>query len=549
MSAKASIKQSRLRVTVETAFFGNNVVKVNTIGEAYTLAAASPGTIVTDMPVYRSMELGLPSDAKVLLFNDGAVTGRCAQARRIIGQHGVCEDTMTALARDAVYESRYKKLYHAQVVVGLSEEFMVKANLLVPAGHENILYNWMMNFQPLTEEIEKMYCGAERFDGEGEIFIFSDPDWKNADHPLGLTLFDPEKNCACLLGMKYFGEHKKGTLTLAWGIANRNDFASCHGGQKRYTLDDGRQFVAGIFGLSGSGKSTLTHYKHNDKYAVKVLHDDAFVISTEDGTSVALEPSYFDKTQDYPMGCEDNKYLVTAQNCGATRDEDGKCVLVTEDIRNGNGRAIKSKFWAPNRVNRFGESIDAIIWLMKDPCMPPMLKIEDSQLAATLGATLATKRSTAERLANGADPNALVIEPYANPFRTYPLKDDFTKFRTMFEKRGTACYILNTGHFDDKKIPKEVTLSCLESIVEGTGSFEGWCGLEDVKYMPVEGFEVSESGVYAKQVIEAFERRKAYLVDRENAQSEFDTLPKSAVEILQKQIDALRLREKFHKTA
>ena len=35
-----------------------------------------------------------------------------------------------------------------------------------------------------------------------------------------------------------------------------------------------------------------------------------------------------------------------------------------------------------------------------------------------MGATLATKRSSAERLKEGVDPNALVVEPYANPFRT-----------------------------------------------------------------------------------------------------------------------------------
>ena len=49
------------------------------------------------------------------------------------------------------------------------------------------------------------------------------------------------------------------------------------------------------------------------------------------------------------MGSEDNRFILTAQNTGATLDENGKVVLVTEDIRNGNGRAIKSKLWSPNR--------------------------------------------------------------------------------------------------------------------------------------------------------------------------------------------------------
>ena len=73
----------KTRSIIEAAFYGNNVVKVNTLKEAYELAKNSPGTIVTDMPVYRGEEFGLEKDAKVLLFNDGAVTGRYAAARRI----------------------------------------------------------------------------------------------------------------------------------------------------------------------------------------------------------------------------------------------------------------------------------------------------------------------------------------------------------------------------------------------------------------------------------------------------------------------------------
>lgn len=44
---------SKTRSIIEAAFYGNNVVKVNTLKEAYQLAKNSPGTVVTDMPVYR----------------------------------------------------------------------------------------------------------------------------------------------------------------------------------------------------------------------------------------------------------------------------------------------------------------------------------------------------------------------------------------------------------------------------------------------------------------------------------------------------------------
>ncbi len=61
-------------------------------------------------------------------------------------------------------------------------------------------------------------------------------------------------------------------------------------------------------------------------------------LTQETGASIAMEPTYFDKTADYPTGCPDNKFLLTAENCSATRDSEGKVVLVTEDIRNGNGQ-------------------------------------------------------------------------------------------------------------------------------------------------------------------------------------------------------------------
>ena len=71
------------------AFYGNNVVEVKDLKQAYELAKNSPGTIVTDMPVYKPEAIGLDEGSKVLLFNDGSVTGRCAAARRISSEPGV----------------------------------------------------------------------------------------------------------------------------------------------------------------------------------------------------------------------------------------------------------------------------------------------------------------------------------------------------------------------------------------------------------------------------------------------------------------------------
>ena len=173
------------RAIIEAAFYGNNVVKVNTLKEAYNLAKNSPGTIVTDMPVYRGEEFGLDADAKVLLFNDGAVTGRYAAARRIKGEPGVDTGKLDKVVMDAVYKTRFKKLYHAQVFVGLDPEFMVKAHLLIPEGEENLMYNWMINFQYMSDEYVKMYKNSKAVgDGkEADIYIFSNPQWEPTPSP------------------------------------------------------------------------------------------------------------------------------------------------------------------------------------------------------------------------------------------------------------------------------------------------------------------------------------------------------------------------------
>ncbi|WP_313130034.1 phosphoenolpyruvate carboxykinase (ATP) [Anaerocolumna sp.] len=547
MSTKAYFKRdeigagkpgfSKTRSIIEAAFYGNNVIKVNTLREAYELAKNSPGTIVTDMPVFRGEEFGLEKDAKVLLFNDGSVTGRCAAARRIAGEPGVDCNDLDLKLMNAVYDARYSIMYHAEVFIGLDPEFMVKAHLLIPEGEENILYSWMLNFQYMSDEYVRMYKESKPIAKETDIYIFSNPQWKHPEHPLGLTYFNTGTNCAALLGMRYFGEHKKGTLTIAWAIANRNGYASCHGGQKRYNLSGGKSYVASVFGLSGSGKSTITHAKHGGKYDVTVLHDDAFIINTETSSSIALEPTYFDKTQDYPTNCEDNKYLLTAQNCSATLDEDGKVVLVTEDIRNGNGRAIKSKLWSPNRVDKIDEPVNAIFWIMKDPTLPPIVKLNGAELASVMGATLATKRSSAERLAPGVDPNMLVVEPYANPFRTYPLVNDYEKFKKLVGERNVDCYIINTGEFMGKKVKPSDTLGILETIVEGKATFKPWGPFSQMEIMEWEGFVPDlNDEEYKAQLKARLEDRVKFVESRDEAKGGFDKLPEEALDALKKLI-------------
>ncbi|SER81256.1 phosphoenolpyruvate carboxykinase (ATP) [Streptococcus gallolyticus] len=534
---KASPYFSALKTIVETAFYENQVISIKTLEEAYQLASNAAGTVILDMPVIHTKELGLPSYARVLLTNSGAVVGRTAKARRIYGLDLDEDERLLSIVRSAVYQAHSRKFYKADAIVGLDEEFMVRAHLMVPEEEINNLYSWLLNFQILDEEFKNRLKVSKRYD-EDDIFVFFDPKWSHPDYPDGLAYFDTNHNCVAILGLNYFGELKKATLTLAWGTAARNGYVSCHGGLKIFQgKEEKNDYVASFFGLSGSGKSTLTHAKHNGKYDIKVLHDDAFIISEKDGSSIALEPSYFDKTNDYPTGHPEQDFFVTVQNCGVTLDDNGRKKLMTEDIRNGNGRTVKSRFATPNRVDHIEEPINAIFWIMKDDSLPPLIKINDPLMAATMGCTLMTKRSSAENIEGNKQ--SLVIEPFANPFRVYPLVEDYQKFRSLFAS-GVDCYIINTGFYMGNGIPKEVSLDIIEKIVDGNADFKAFGPIEGFEYLTLEDYPVHRFDAKYKQLIRSRMQIRLNFLLSFNQNNPKLALPVEAISRLERVINNLK---------
>lgn len=527
---------SALKSMIETAFYGNNVHKVSSIGEAYNLAYAMPTTIALDQEVAHAEELGLPEGAKVLVENGNSIVGRTARARRISGKDLEEDEKLTKIVMDALYEASHAPFLKAEAIVGLEEDFMVRAHLMLPEERANNLYSWLMNFQIFNEEYAKRYKHSTVYE-ENDIYIFSDPEWRHPDYPNGLAYFDTNHNVAIILGLQYFGELKKGTLTLAWGTAARQGYVSCHGGLKEFKRDNEEAHVASFFGLSGSGKSTLTHAKHDEKYGITVLHDDAFIIDQETGASIALEPAYFDKTNDYPTGHPEQKYFVTVQNSGVTLDEAGKRVLVTEDIRNGNGRTIKSRYSTPNRVDRIDEPINAIYWIMKDDTLPPIIRVKDPVLASAMGCTLVTKRSSAENVENVGE---VVVEPYANPFRVYPLVDDYMAFKKLFDEKNVECYIINTGKFLDQDIPPAVTLGSIENNVENTAKYTTFGPVEAFEYVDIDDYEVPfEDEEYLKQLQKNMQVRIEHLKTTVAEEEAPHDLPAEIIESIQTVVDQL----------
>ncbi|AMC94149.1 hypothetical protein AOC36_09155 [Erysipelothrix larvae] len=461
-----------LRTTIETAFYSNHVVSISSLHEAYDLASLAPQSIVSDMLVTNPTAFGLPEGAKVIVTNDGKIVGRTAKARHIVGK-----DTLDycGIMRDVIAHNHKHRFYASRIKVGLDEAFEVKAHVMVHEDDVVNLYNTLLNFEKDFEPVDDS--------NDESIFLYVDSTWRNDLFPQGLVILDPFDNVGAILGLNYFGEIKKGILSLAWNLSKSKGFIPCHGGLKRIKGDP--SYTMAVFGLSGSGKSTITLSDHNQKFETEILHDDAFVLSHDGTQSIALEPSYFDKTADYPLTHPQLKYFLTLQNVGVTLKH-GKRVFVTEDIRNGNGRTIKSKFCTPNRVNVFNHKINAVFWIMKDESFPPLIRIDNPRLGAIMGATMTTQRSNAE---NTEDVNVRVIEPFANPFRLYPLSEDYEDFKNLFECDDIACYILNTGSFSGKKVTPQCTLSAIESIVNNSAEFESLCGIPGMSVMKLREFD------------------------------------------------------------
>ncbi len=474
MSTKHEIAASPWRAFIEGGFHANSVRKT-TMAELYKLATKQPEVVVTSHPMHKPEQFKLPKGAMVLISNDGGIVGRTARARRLVREMGKDRDKYLGLLGEALYNFNRRPGLWLEGIVGLHPDFMVKAHLLSPETDAKNMLDWGINFSPWMKPWTDLYRKSRQLD-EPDILVFADPEWSNSDFPNGLVIIDEAQNCIAILGLRYFGERKKGTLTLAWTMGVRQNMVACHGGIKKI----GNKQPLAFFGLSGSGKSSLTNshdhggtLKKSEK--VTVIHDDAFLIDLEHNYTIALEPSLFDKTD--AVGFDDPviKYFFSAQNVGTTMLPDGKVKMVCEDIRNDNGRCLKSRdmFNHKDHCERPGK----VVWLQKDTSIPPICRVNDVALAVAMGASLSTLRARGVENVDARELEKLVIEPFANPFRVHPLTVDCLQFLKLF-KLGTECYIMNTHAFGLPSglidIPKEISLKIVTELNRGTIEWRDW---------------------------------------------------------------------------
>ncbi len=469
MASKSTIEyyenlkdMSSVRAMAETLMNNPKVRKV-TIAEAYEMAKKQPGVAVTDLPVYPEAikRLGLPEDAMVLNDCHGKIIGRTAKARRFYNRMNDSERRkVEGDTREAIYQMEHYDLIKAEAVLGLDKDLMIKATYITTTTDASNVFNWLVNFAPFDLMMEE-YAKSKKLPIQ-DIIIIAFNEWKNEDpyyHNVGapqLALVDEDHNVIFNFGMRYFGERKKGTLTLAWTSGMRLGMAASHGGIKEIDFTGctnpeyiklGKKSIA-FYGLSGTGKSSHTNSIDNagtlpEGFKKYVLHDDAFQIDVENKVCRVWEPSLFDKTDNRLFDHPDWKYCISLQN-NSLLNLDGQNIPIGLDLRQGNGRCLFDRDLLGNWVN-ICSFPKALSWLMKDTVLPPIIKYKDKYLAVAMGAALITKRSTAENIKE-EELNKLVFEPFANPFRVYELYKDVEAFLKVIEN-GAEVYTFNSSGF------------------------------------------------------------------------------------------------------
>lgn len=556
---------SPVRAVAETLLLDQNVRKV-TVSEAYDLALSQPGVSKTDIDVYAPLvkKYRLPADAKVLNDCHGKIVGRTAKARIFYNRIDSCKrKKVEGDLREAVFQMQHQELIKAEAVLGLDSDLMIKATLITTKSDACNVFNWLCNFTPF-EVLEEEYKKSKVIDVQ-DILIIGFNEWEcndsfynNVGSPQ-LALVDEKHNVIFNFGMRYFGERKKGTLTLAWTSGMRLGMAACHGGIKEIDFTEcedkkhhklGKRSIA-FYGLSGTGKSSHTNTPDNGETLPKgfkkvVLHDDAFQIDLEEKVCRVWEPSLFDKTDNRSVNNPDWKYCISIMNHAMINYND-KVLPVGLDLRQANGRALFDRDLLGDWVNKCSFP-KAIAWLMKDNCLPPIIKYNDNDLAVAMGATLMTRRNSAENVSD-EELKKLVFEPFANPFRVYELYKDVTAFCNVLEL-GASCYTFNSAGFwkssdeDTTPIKLQTSLTLQTAILMSQLEWEDWEMLPGAMIPTRESVDKIIPGYYDLYNPATRENMYNYqytIKDRFNQRKEF--LLKSDInqkpEILEKLITAL----------
>lgn len=437
--------------------------------ELYNLSLGMDTVIALARPMREPENFGFKPGTRQLVWNHDRSVGRAAKARRFWHEADAeGRKKLATMAREAALHLQATGTITSRAYAGLDQEFCLGLRFIGNQNYPITNLSFLLNFQAFASEAHRDFYARSRPIAEPDMLLVYDPDWQHPDHPEGLVIIDRDSKTIFVLGLPYFGEVKKGLLTLIWQTAIHERapgteirrFLPIHGS---ICVINGKTVV--IIALSGSGKSSLS------RNAESIAHDDAFVVSMVTGRVIVLEPTFFNKTDGDAIGDETTARGLIFYNMGVV-ELAGQLEVVPRDRLVANGRVIQSR--PANAVNGY-DRVDIVSLVMKDDTLPPISLINDPALFVAFGASLMTKRSLAENLKSVAEQFTLVIEPFAQPFRSWRLNTECRMFQLFLELFRPVTVLLNTGDFMGADIKLDLSRDrLLPALTRGELDFTPW---------------------------------------------------------------------------
>ncbi len=446
-----------------------NCSRIDDTATLYDLALAQKNVLALGRPVKNPAAFGLRPGSRQLHWNHRNPVGRTAAARRFWHDADAGgRKELATITREAALALQAKGSIAATAYAGLDEEFCVGLRFVGNRDYPVAALSFLLNFQSFVSQRERRFYAESRPVAVPDLLMVYDPEWRRPDHDQGLVVIDREAKTIFVLGLPYFGEIKKGFLTLIWhtAIAERvpgteiRRFLPIHG-----SICEINGKTVAIIALSGSGKSSLS------TRAESIAHDDAFVVSMVTGKVIVLEPTFFNKTDGDEMGDATTQRGLIFYNMGVVEGAAGLDV-VPGDRLVANGRVIQER--PANAVDGY-RRVDVVSLVMKDDTLPPVSLINDPALFVAFGASLMTKRTLAEALQSVEEQYALVIEPFAQPFRSWRFNTECRMFQLFLELFQPLTVILNSGDFMGRDIPLALSRDhILPALTSGRLEFAPW---------------------------------------------------------------------------
>ncbi|WP_396611089.1 phosphoenolpyruvate carboxykinase (ATP) [Haloferax sp. S1W] len=374
-------------------------------------------------------------------------------------------------------------------IVGRHKEVSAVCRLFLPKEYGRIALAWAKLLEEPEDGVEPDFVTVQLPDA--------------TDEPCIRIL--PEEGLTTVLGSDYTGEAKKSFLRLFMLRAKQAGGLGLHAGSKRVTLDadDGRREVGQLFlGLSGTGKSTLTSHGLwlDEPEDAEMLQDDVCAllpsgtVAGSEGGGLYIKTLGLDADEQPELHGAATDDSAVLENVAV--DDDGS-VHFDEPRHGRNARAVIRRDHLESSADDIDlEQVDQVFFITRNPLMPPIAKLDESQAAVAfmLGESVETSAGDPSRI---GEPIRVVG---TNPFIVGSEGQEGNRFRDLIDDLNVDCYVINTGAVgtdDPVDVGVEETIAILEGVARSSiqWTHDDTLGLTvpaDVPGIDIEQFAVAD---------------------------------------------------------